>query len=160
MPRNMSPSLEDYLEGIYIIQKKRKVVQVKDLAKLLKVKAPSVIEAMGKLKEKKLVAQERYSYIELTGEGTNLAKEMLEKHQTIKRFFCEVLGLEEAVAEKDACKIEHYLSNVTLTRILKFIKFIETCPQEQPEWLNSFYYFVKHNRRPKSCPKRTSQVGE
>lgn len=160
MPRSMSPSLEDYLEGIYIIQGKKKVVQVKDLAKLLKVKAPSVIEAIGKLKEKKLVSQERYSYIELTEEGVNLAKEMLEKHQTIKRFFHEVLGLDEAVSEKDACKIEHYLSNVTLTRILKFIKFIETCPQEQPEWLNSFYYFVKHNKRPASCPKRVSQVGE
>ena len=160
MAISMSPSQEDYLEGILIIQEQKRVIQVKDLAKFLKVKAPSVIEAIGKLKEKRLVVHERYSYIELTQEGINLAKKVHERHKTLKKFFHEVLGLRASIAEEGACKIEHYLSDETLKRMLKFIKFIETCPQEQPEWLSSFYYFAEHNKRPDSCPKRVSHEGK
>ncbi|MCD6219862.1 metal-dependent transcriptional regulator, partial [Candidatus Calescamantes bacterium] len=54
----ISPSLEDYLEGIFILKQKKKIVRVKDLARYLKVKAPSVIDALKKLKEKNLIVHE------------------------------------------------------------------------------------------------------
>jgi len=147
----ISPSLEDYLEGIFILKQKKKIVRVKDLARYLKVKAPSVIDALKKLKEKNLIVHEYYGYIELTQEGVNKAKTLYERHIMLKKFLHQILRMDEKIAEKDACKIEHYLSKETLERIIKFINFIETCPVGVPEWLNNFYYFVKHKRRPPEC---------
>jgi len=148
---SISPSLEDYLESIFIIKQKKQIVRVKDLARHLKVKASSVIEILRKLKEKNLIVHEYYGYIELTQEGINKAKALYERHIMLKKFLHQILGIDEKIAEQDACKIEHYLSKESLDRILKFINFIETCPQGEPEWLNNFYYFVKHKKRPPEC---------
>lgn len=148
---SISASLEDYLEGIFIIKEKRGVVRVKDLAKRLKVKASSVIEALERLKQRDLIIHEYYGYVELTQEGMNLAKELYYRHMMLKKFFTQILGLPNNIAEEDACKIEHFLSKETLNRIVKFISFIETCPEERPEWLNNFHYFVEHNKRPEIC---------
>ncbi len=147
----ISPSLEDYLESIFVLKQKKKIVRVKDLARYLKVKAPSVIGALRKLKEKNLIVHEYYGYIELTEEGVNKAKVLYEKHIMLKKFLHGILGVDGKIAETDACKIEHYLSKETLERIIEFINFIETCPQGVPEWLNNFYYFVKHKKRPPEC---------
>jgi len=147
----ISPSLEDYLESIFVIKQKKQIVRVKDLAKHLKVKAPSVVEVLKKLEEKNLVVHEHYGYIELTQEGLNKAKALYERHLMLKKFLHQILGIDEKIAEEDACRIEHYLSKETLERIVKFINFIETCPQGVPEWLNNFYYFVQHKRRPPEC---------
>jgi len=147
----ISPSLEDYLESIFVIKQKKQTVRVKDLARHLKVKAPSVVEVLRKLKEKNLIVHEYYGYIELTQEGINKAKALYERHIMLKKFLHQILGIDEEIAETDACRIEHYLSKETLERIVKFIDFIETCPQGVPEWLNNFYYFVKHKKRPPEC---------
>lgn len=147
----ISSSLEDYLEGIFVIKQKKKTVRVKDLAKHLRVRAPSVVEMLKKLEEKDLIVHEHYGYIELTNKGINKAKILYKRHLMIKKFLQRVLGIDEVIAETDACRIEHYLSKETLVRIIKFIDFIETCPQGVPEWLNNFYYFIKHKKRPTEC---------
>lgn len=147
----LTPSLEDYLESIFVIRQKNQTVRVKDLARRLKVKSPSVVEVLKKLKEDDLIEHEYYGYIELTQKGIDKAKVLYEKHITLKKFLHQILGVDEKVAETDGCKIEHYLSRETLERIIKFINFIETCPQGEPEWLNNFYYFVKHKKRPSEC---------
>ena len=147
----ISPSLEDYLESIFVLKKRNQTVRVKDLAEHLKIKASSVVEGLRKLQEKHLVVHEHYGYIELTQEGVNRAKAIYERHVVLKKFLHRILGVDEKNAEQDACKIEHYLSKESLERIVEFINFIETCPQREPEWLNSFHYFVKHKKRPSEC---------
>jgi len=151
---NITPSLEDYLESIYILKQKKRTVRVKDLAKYLNVKAPSVVEVLKKLEEKNLVVHRYYEDVELTKNGVSKAKTVYKKHNLLKKFLYDILGLEEKIAEVDACRIEHYLSKETLERIIKFINFIETCPQGKPDWLDSFYYFVEHKKRPPHCKIR------
>lgn len=144
MVGTISPSMEDYLESIFIIQQKRKVVRVKDIVEFNKVKAPSVIEALSKLQGKGLVFHERYGYIELTRQGSIIAKDVYKKHKMLKKFFHNILGIKEKFAEEDACKIEHYLSQETINRMVSFIKFVETCPKKEgPQWLKSFYHYNK-----------------
>jgi len=153
MTKNLgiSASLEDYLESILIIKNEKNVVRVKDLAKRMQVKAPSVVESLKKLKERKLIVQEHYGYIELTQEGINIAKEIYEKHIILMKFFHNILGVDEKIAQKDACEIEHYLSKETLDKIIKFINFIDTCPLGASEWLKNFYYFAEHGKRSDVC---------
>lgn len=144
---SISPSQEDCLRSIFITKQQKQVVRVKDLAKSLKVRAPSVIEILKRLKEKNLVVQEHYGYIELTQEGLNKAKEIYERHIILKKFFHQVLRIDEKVAEEDVCKIEHYLSKKSLEMMYKFVNFIEIYPQGMAECLNNFYYFAKHEER-------------
>ena len=150
----LTQSMEDYLEAIHILNLEKKVARVKDVANFLSVKTPSVVDAIGKLANKDLVVHEKYGYLELTKKGMARAKNIYRKHEELYKFFNKVLGIDPKVSAVDACKIEHYISKEVLNRMIKFIKFIETCPEGYPEWLKSFDYYVKHGKRPKSCKKK------
>lgn len=147
----LTSNMEDYLESIWIIALEKKVTRVKDIAKYLGVKTPSVVNAIKVLSEKQLVRQEPYGYVELTQKGILMAKEIYERHKTLYKFFHEILGVDTKVAKKDACEIEHHIHRKTLNYILQFIKFVETCPEGEPLWLSSFHYYVKHGEKPEHC---------
>ncbi|MCP4050408.1 MAG: metal-dependent transcriptional regulator [bacterium] len=117
----ISASLQDYLEAILSLKNKKKNVRGTDIALLLNVKKQSVIDAVKLLKEKGLVIQERYSFIELTAKGKSIAEKVMMRHNLIKNFLKTSLGLNEATADEDACKIEHYLSLETIDLIKKYL---------------------------------------
>ncbi len=120
--KELSPSLEDYLESIYVIQGELNVVRTKELAKRLKVSLPSVTEAVKKLSENQFLKYKRYGSIKLTKKGEKTAKNVYNKHKVLLNFFNEVLKVDKVVAEKDACKIEHILSQTTLNKLTKFLE--------------------------------------
>jgi len=147
----LTPSLENYLEAILIQNLEKKVARVKDIASLLNVRVASVIGAVKALSEKGLIFHEKYGYIELTQKGIELAKEIYEKHKALSSFFHQILGIDPVAAAEDACKIEHHISKKTMDRLVKFIEFVETCPEGEPLWLSSFHYYAKHGSRPDIC---------
>jgi len=138
----LSQSLEDYIEAVYLISKKKKVVRVKEIAKFLGVKTPSVVDAVSKLRERGLVTHEKYGYLYLTKKGMETAKSIYKKHEEVYKFLNQFLGMNKSISEKDACEIEHYISKETLNRIVKLMKYIETCPDGYPDWLRRFNSFV------------------
>lgn len=143
---NLSDSLEDYLEAIYIINIDRIVVRVKELAQFLSVKTPSVVDAISKLEKKGLVSHEKYGYLSLSAEGSKIAKGIYKKHEYIYKFLNEVLNVDEESAEKDACGIEHHISKSTLEKIIKFMGFVEKNPGAYMEFIHSFkQYLEKEN---------------
>lgn len=121
----LSESLEDYLEAIYLLLKEKKVVRVKDLMQQFGYKVSSVNNAVKNLRKKGLVEHEKYSYIDLTEKGENVAREIYAKHENIYRFFHEILGISEKNAWNDACRIEHILSEETYTRFMEFYQDLE-----------------------------------
>ncbi|MBA7608822.1 HTH-type transcriptional regulator MntR [subsurface metagenome] len=151
---NLTSSLEDYLEAIWMTSLKKKVVRVKDIVEHLGVKAASVVEAMSNLREKGFYIQEKYGYIELTPNGNKIAKNIYKKHKILSRFLKEVLDVEKETAADDACRIEHHVSKKTLNKIIKFIKFIDGCPEGEPICLSKFRSFVKNGVRPEPCKKK------
>jgi len=151
--KKLSHSMEDYLETIYIVSLTNKVTRVKEIAESLNVKTPSVVDAVRKLIKKGLVEHEKYGYLELTEKGYKLAREVYEKHKKIYKFFNDILGVSDDVSKKDACNIEHYISEETLSRMIKIINFIDTCPEGYPIWLKNFNYYAKYGRHPASCVK-------
>jgi DtxR family transcriptional regulator, Mn-dependent transcriptional regulator len=147
----LTQSLEDYLEAMYVIGITNKVVRVKEVAEFLDVKTPSVVDAVGKLTQRGLVVHEKYGYLELTGEGYKLAKEVNDKHEKLYKFLKDILGVSSATSKNDACNIEHYISKEAMEKLFKFTMFIETCPEGGPIWLKNFNYYAKHGHHPKSC---------
>jgi DtxR family Mn-dependent transcriptional regulator len=112
----MTQSLEDYLETIYVLISEDRPAQVRDVAKLLNVKMPSVVKAIHELKKLDLVTQEPYANIELTAKGLRLAKLVLNRHRLLCSFLVK-LGVSRRTADKDACLMEHILSAETLDKI-------------------------------------------
>ena len=117
----LSASMEDYLEAILEIEKSKRVVRVRDVAKKLGVTMPSVNGALKNLEAKGLISHEKYEYIELTDAGSIKASKILKSHKTIYKFLKDILGVDEETAEQDACKIEHVLSASTLKKMSTFI---------------------------------------
>ena len=117
----MTQSLEDYLETIYIIISEGRPAQVRDVARLLDVKMPSVVKAIHELKKLALVTQEPYSPISLTPKGERLAKLVLSRHTLLRSFLIQ-LGVSRKIADKDACLMEHFLSAETMDKIRDFLK--------------------------------------
>lgn len=123
---NLSSSLEDYLEAIYELKIKEKVVRVTDISLMLNVEKPSVNSAVKKLKNLKLVIHEKYENVELTEKGEILAKQIVKKHNVIFKFLNEFLGVPSGDAQKDACLIEHVISNSTFMRMCEFMEFFNS----------------------------------
>ena len=115
----LTRSREDYLEAIYELIEKNTVARVKDIATKLNVRMPSVHTAIHELKKHGLVEQEPYGYVTLTETGTIEAKKIVERHEMICKFL-SLLGVPLDVAERDACAMEHVLSDETYTAIEKF----------------------------------------
>lgn len=119
---SLTESMEDYLEAIYEIEQSKKVVRVRDVARKLGVTMPSVNGALKNLEAKGLINHEKYEYIELTEAGASCAAQISENHQLIASFLQDILGVDVATAEQDACKLEHDLSVKTLDKLTDYIR--------------------------------------
>ena len=110
-------SRDDYLEAILIIRKKKGFCRSTDIASWLGIARPSVSVELGKLAEQGLIRMDEDKMLHLTDEGFALADSTYAKHIYLKRFLMSV-GVDEAVAEKEACSMEHALSNDSFEKIL------------------------------------------
>lgn len=118
----LTASLEDYLEIIYILYESTPNVGITDVARALEISKPSVTRAIKTLKNNNLVIQEKYGKIILTPEGERIAETVYSKHKVLRRFLIEALNVSSKIAEIDACKIEHVVSQETLEGIKNFLK--------------------------------------
>lgn len=121
----LSASLEDYIEAIYLLERDGASVRPKEIIARLGVTGPSVTEALHLLKDKNLVSYVPYGPITLTARGEQVAQAVYHRHETLKRFFMEVLGLEEALAEEGACKMEHSASADLIRRVVLYTRFVK-----------------------------------
>ncbi|TEB16727.1 Transcriptional regulator MntR [Pelotomaculum sp. FP] len=120
----ISSSMQDYLEAILNLSEKDDgLARITDIANMLSIAKASVSQAISSLKDLGLVAQERYGPVELTCAGRELAIKVRHRHRTLRKFLVEVLGVDPKIAEKDACLMEHVVSQQTLE---KFMEFLET----------------------------------
>ena len=124
----LSPSSEDYLESIFLLEQKKNVVRVKDISAAIGVSMPSVHQALSLLKGKKLVRHESYGYVELTQKGKKEGKRIYNRHKILLKFLTEILCVPRKVAREEACRIEHYISESTKEKLAKYIKAVESCP--------------------------------
>ena len=118
----VTASLEDYLETIYFLSLKGDEVRVTDVAISLGISKPSVNKAINILKDKGYVDHEKYGSLSLTAEGAKIAKEIAFRHHTLKDFLHGVLGVEEEIAEEEACSIEHHMSLDTIEKIAALVE--------------------------------------
>lgn len=117
----ISKSLEEYLKTIYIIQKQNKQPRVTDIAEKMNCSKASVNKSLKMLTEEKLINYESYGQIEITDEGTKLAKKILEADDIVYLFLTEILEEEKEVAEEEAKKIKMAMKDTTINKLAKYL---------------------------------------
>ena len=114
-------SAEDYLESMIILKEKNGYIRSIDIATFLGVTKPSVSNAMKRLREEGYIEMNRSGFITVTEKGMAATAEIYTRHKKLTDFFV-ALGVNEEVAEDDACKIEHDLSDETFEAICSHIE--------------------------------------
>lgn len=114
-------SAEDYLESMIILKEKNGYIRSVDIAGFLGVTKPSVSNAMKRLREEGYIEMNRSGFITVTEKGMEIADKIYTRHKKLTDFFV-ALGVNEEVAEDDACKIEHDLSDETFEAICNHIE--------------------------------------
>lgn len=118
----MYESREMYLETILLLKKRKGLVRSIDVARELEFSKPSVSRAIGILKNIGYITVAPDGYIELTEKGEDKAKDIYEKHKVLTTFLINVVGVSPEIAEKDACRIEHVISDTTFQSIKKYMQ--------------------------------------
>jgi len=126
MTKEITPTMQDYLEAIGQLGSEEQVVRVKNIARQMNVKMPSVTEALKTLARDGLIRHEKYGYVELTQKGGNIAEEIYSRHQTLFKFLNEILRIDPRIADEDACRMEHTISSTALKKLIEFIKTLES----------------------------------
>lgn len=141
----LSATLEDYLETILHLVAENKVARVKDIADSLDVHKSSVTGALRSLAERGLVNYEPYGLTTLTPEGAKLARGVAERHSVLKQFLTDVLGVDEATADKAACKMEHAVGRTIVERLVQLSEFFGTSSCGA-EWTDTWKAYCRKTR--------------
>jgi len=117
----VSKALEEYLKTMYILKKQNGNIRVTDIANKMNCTKASVNKAIYNLKDNKLLNYESYGTIELTKEGENLAKKILEAYDIVYVFLKDVLNIEEEKAKEEAETIKGAITDETINKLAKYV---------------------------------------
>lgn len=122
----LSMSSEDYLETIYRLTVEQGAedegIKSVDVADQRDVSKASVNKALSTLKDAGMVEQTRYGRVRLTEEGRRYGAHVWRSHRALRAFLKNDLGVEPKVADREACLIEHYLSDDTVNRLMAYLE--------------------------------------
>ena len=109
---SLHESAEMYLETIYVLSQQSSTVRSVDVAEHMGYSKPSVSRAVGLLKQGGYLVTDKEGFLTLTEQGLQVAQTIFERHTLLSNVLM-ALGVSEATAMEDACKIEHVLSEET-----------------------------------------------
>ncbi|WP_347488560.1 metal-dependent transcriptional regulator [Desulfoscipio sp. XC116] len=120
--KKLTFTMENYLEAIYELSSEGTGVRLSDIAERMGVTKASTNSAMATLSKKGLIFNRKYKEIYLTPTGRKLAEFTSQKHRVVQQFFTEILNIDMAIADKDACAIEHVISDDSINAMRKFLR--------------------------------------
>jgi DtxR family Mn-dependent transcriptional regulator len=125
-------NVEEYLEAIYSFEEEHKPATTTEMANRLKVSAPSVTEMLQRLAKEGYVEYEPYKSVKLTNEGRKVAKKIIRKHRLIEVFLHNLLSIRKDRVHKEACKMEHVLSDEAENGLYRILGQPNKCPDGKP----------------------------
>lgn len=119
-----TPSMEDYIERIYLLIEDKGYARVSDIAEALDVHPSSVTKMVQKLDKDKYLVYEKYRGFMLTAKGKKLGKRLVFRHELLEDFL-KVIGVDNENIYNDVEGIEHHLSWNAIDRIGDLVQFFE-----------------------------------
>ena len=157
MSKELTESLEKYLLAIYELSKTGKNIKVKNVSEYLNIGGPSTADAIKALREKGVVNYVPYGNISLTEKGASFIEIKKYRHNTIFRFLNEVLGINQAVAQKNTSAIEYSMTEDVLIRFVHFLDFMGQCSCKEPKWMNSCRSALENGQISSKCLSCSSE---
>ncbi|HEY9577632.1 MAG TPA: transcriptional regulator MntR [Pseudobacillus sp.] len=117
-----TPSMEDYIEQIFILIDKKGYARVSDIAEALSVHPSSVTKMVQKLDKDEYLIYERYRGLVLTAKGKKIGKRLVERHDLLEEFL-RIIGVKEEHIYEDVEGIEHHLSWNSIDRIADLVEY-------------------------------------
>jgi DtxR family Mn-dependent transcriptional regulator len=130
----LSETMQMYIKTVHDIEGSKGAARVTDIATALEVKKASVTSALRNLSTRGLVNYTPYDVITLTDSGRRIAEELDRRYQALHDFFVTVLGIDPETADKDACSLEHHVSETLHQRLVGFIEYYQTCTDVKFRW--------------------------
>ena len=119
-----TPSMEDYIEQIYILIEDKGYARVSDIAENLSVHPSSVTKMVQKLDKDDYLIYEKYRGLVLTMKGKKIGKRLVYRHELLEQFL-RVIGVKEEHIYEDVEGIEHHLSWESIDRIVDLVQYFE-----------------------------------
>ncbi|MCA1054563.1 transcriptional regulator MntR [Rossellomorea aquimaris] len=119
-----TPSMEDYIEQIYLLIENKGYARVSDIAEALSVHPSSVTKMVQKLDKDDYLVYEKYRGLVLTPKGNKVGKRLVYRHELLEQFL-RVIGVKEEHIYEDVEGIEHHLSWDSIDRIGDLVQFFE-----------------------------------
>ncbi len=116
----LQESGEMYLESILVLSRKGHVRSI-DVCEYMGFSKPSVSRAVGLLKSGGYITVDKDGFIILTDKGLSEANRIYERHKMLTAFLAAI-GVPERIADNDACKIEHVISDETFLAMKKHVE--------------------------------------
>lgn len=129
--------LEDYLEAIFHLSRCEEGARSRDIAESLHVHKSTVTSALRALKQMRLIHYSPYGAATLTPEGKKVAQDVVLRHETLRSFFTDILGVDAGTAETAACGMEHSMPREIVEKLARFARSVrehkagETTPIEE-----------------------------
>ena len=114
-------SAEMYIETIYRLMREKGYVRSVDVAQGMGYSKPSVSRAVNQLKKKGYLLMDENGFLSLTAAGSRIAEKIYERHTVLSGLLVS-LGVDEAVAAEDACRIEHVISDESFAAIKRYLE--------------------------------------
>lgn len=127
-----TPSMEDYIEQIYILIEEKGYARVSDIAGNLSVHPSSVTKMVQKLDQEKYLIYEKYRGLVLTPNGKKIGKRLVYRHDLLEQML-RLIGVEEENIYQDVEGIEHHLSWNSIDRICDLVEYFEEVPTRVDE---------------------------
>ncbi|MCM3617745.1 transcriptional regulator MntR [Sutcliffiella horikoshii] len=119
-----TPSMEDYIEQIYMLIEDKGYARVSDIAEALAVHPSSVTKMVQKLDKDQYLIYEKYRGLVLTSKGKKIGKRLVYRHELLEQFL-RVIGVDEENIYEDVEGIEHHLSWNAIDRIGDLVQYFE-----------------------------------
>jgi Mn-dependent DtxR family transcriptional regulator len=127
-----TPSMEDYIEQIYLLIEQKGYARVSDIAEALSVHPSSVTKMVQKLDKDDYLVYEKYRGLVLTAKGRKVGKRLVDRHELLEQFL-RLIGVKEENIYEDVEGIEHHLSWDSIDRIGDLVQFFEENPERVEE---------------------------
>ena len=125
-------STEDYIKGIYQLQRLHPTVTTSALARLLSIGDGSVTGMIKKLSSRKLILYEPYRGVSLTDAGMRLALDIVRRHRLWEMFLVKYLGFRWDEIHDEAERLEHATSPELTRRLDKLLGYPAVDPHGDP----------------------------
>ena len=143
--RDLSPSNEHYLRAVWSVRNQRGYARLTDVARELGVAPATLSVALRGLEARGLILHDDQRFLLLTPSGERAAREVHHRYSVLRAFLGEVLKVDAAQAEREACLIEHDISATTTERLVDLLRLL----REDPEMRALFQQRFDHYHR--SC---------